>query len=47
MITKWNKREKQIGLVIDNMAGILDDVDALSGGDLEVLPLLDDGREAE
>lgn len=47
MITKWNKREKQIGLVIDNMAGILGDVDALSGGDLEVVPLLDDGREAE
>ncbi|MDP3849633.1 MAG: DUF2130 domain-containing protein [Luteolibacter sp.] len=31
LTTKWNKREKQINLVIESMAGMVGDVQALSG----------------
>lgn len=44
--TKWNKREKQINLVIENMAGMVGDVQALSGGAVQSLPLLD-GEDEE
>lgn len=47
LTTKWNKREKQINLVIENMAGMVGDVQALSGGAIESTPLLEEGDEDE
>ncbi|MCG8601065.1 MAG: DUF2130 domain-containing protein, partial [Verrucomicrobiales bacterium] len=32
LTTKWNKREKQINLVVENMSGMVGDVQALAGG---------------
>ena len=47
LTTKWNKREKQINLVIESMAGMVGDVQALSGGAVQALPLLDAEDEEE
>ena len=38
---KWNKREKQINLVIENMSGMVGDVQALSGGAVGSMPAID------
>lgn len=37
----WNKREKQLGLVIDNMAGMYGDVQALAEGDIRTIEALE------
>ena len=44
----WSKREKHINAVIENMAGMVGDVQALSGNALQALPVfeLDDEEEA-
>ena len=42
LTTKWNKREKQINLVIENMSGMVGDVQALSGGEAGSALLLED-----
>lgn len=47
LTTKWNKREKQINLVIESMAGMVGDVQALSGGAVETALLLEEGEEGE
>lgn len=46
LTTKWNKREKQINLVIESMAGMVGDVQALSGGEAGAALLLE-GNEDE
>jgi len=45
--TRWNKREKQIHIVIDGMAGMVGDVQALSGDAIGSIPALEmeDGDE--
>lgn len=42
MTQKWNKREKQITTVMEHMAGMVGDVQGLSGGAIPSLVLLDD-----
>ncbi|WP_269538045.1 DUF2130 domain-containing protein [Cerasicoccus fimbriatus] len=37
----WGKREKQLGLVLDNMAGMFGDVQALSGGAIKSIDSLE------
>lgn len=37
----WSKREKQLGLVMDNMSGMFGDVQALSGNALETIDALE------
>ena len=41
LTTKWNKREKQINLVIENMSGMVGDVQALSGGEVGSIAALE------
>ena len=41
MVTRWNKREKHITLVIDGMAGMVGDVQALSGDAVGAIPALE------
>ena len=41
MVTRWNKREKHITLVIDGMAGMVGDVQALSGDAVGEIPALE------
>lgn len=38
---QWNKREKQLGVVIDNMSGMFGDVQGLSGGAITAIPGLE------
>lgn len=47
LTTKWNKREKQINLVIESMAGMVGDVQALSGGEAGSALLLEEDAESE
>ena len=47
LVTKWNKREKQINLVIESMAGMVGDVQALSGGAIKSVPLLEDAEDED
>lgn len=37
----WNKRDKQLGIVMDNMSGMFGDVQALSGGAIESIDSLE------
>jgi len=37
----WSKREKHLGIVMDNMSGMFGDVQALSGGAIESIDLLE------
>ena len=37
----WSKREKQLGLVLDNMSGMFGDVQALSGGAIDSIDALE------
>lgn len=37
----WSKREKQLGIVMDNMSGMFGDVQALSGGAIEGIASLE------
>ena len=41
MVTRWNKREKHINLVLDGMAGMVGDVQALSGDALGAIQALE------
>jgi hypothetical protein len=43
----WSKREKQLGLVIDNMSGMVGDVQALSGGAVNGIPALEFDADAD
>jgi hypothetical protein len=47
LTNKWNKREKQINLVIESMAGMVGDVQALSGGAVKSVPLLEDEEDSD
>ena len=49
MTRSWAKREKHINAVVENMAGMIGDVQAISGNALQDIPALelDDDEEAE
>jgi len=47
MTKYWSKRDKQLGLVMDNMSGMFGDVQALSGGAIESIASLELEEETE